>query len=299
MDRTVNLTIATFNRIDCTRQCIESIISRTRHPHRLTIIDNGSTDGTQDYLRGLHAAGVLADLVLLDANMGISPAYNLGWEICDAAYYMKIDNDVVFLRDDWLETLVGYADTNPDVAMIGFGKSFREIVHSRDANNVLHHVGHVGGCVLIRRDVHEKIGFWNEDYGLYGEEDSDFGLRARLAGYVNVVVHNPDVPFIRYSDAEFEQHAEYQSWKAGKRRKNLDAWCTFNDCLFKCGFRPTYVGRKFIPHVQGTSCTFTANKEYLREIAALEAKYQPHLDRILASEEFARINDELGFNFWY
>jgi len=299
MDGPVTLTIATFNRLACTRQCIDSIVARTQHPYRLTLVDNGSADGTPEYLRGLHAADVIHNLVLLPENMGISPAYNLGWELCDAPYYMKIDNDVVFLRDDWLQTLVRCADAHPDAAMLGFGVSSRRIVYAQDGRNVLYHVGHVGGCVLIRRDVHEKLGFWNEDYGPYGEEDSDFGLRARLAGYVNVVIHDPDAPFIRYCDQDFAQHGQYSAWKAENRRRNLNEAFVLNDCLFKCGFRSTYVERKYLPRIEGLACSFTANKAYLREQAEREARYRPHLARILASEEFARINDEMGFNFWY
>ena len=296
----VNLTIATFNRLACTRLCLESIVARTRYPYVLTIIDNGSTDGTREYLEEVRNdprfAGKINRIVFLDRNMGISPAYNLGWVLSDAPYYMKIDNDVVFLRDDWLEVLVRSAETAEDAAMLGFGRNASTVRHAADDR--LHYVSHVGGCTLISRNAHEKIGFWNEDYGLYGEEDSDFGLRARLAGFCNLKYADGAGDFIRYVDDADADMMAFRHWKDAERKDNLDFMFLFNDTMFKCGFREPYVGRMYLPVERDGSFSFKVNREYLLRMEDLKRKYSPYIETIRESEDFKQIESENGFDIW-
>jgi len=298
-ERTANLTIVTYNRLECTRICIDSLRRLAGFPHKIVVVDNASTDGTREYLQGLLAEGVIHRLALLDENMGVSPAFNLGWELCPADYYMKVDNDVEFHRPGWLAALVGYAAAHPEIAMLGFGCNSSGLRFAPVADAVLHYQGHVGGCVLIRRDVLEKLGWWNEDYGLYGEEDSDFGLRARLAGYVNLTLCDPDRPFISYTEGLDPRFAQYSDWKRAERKGNLHFRFQFNDILFKFGLRPLYVGRKYLAQVEGERVRFRPNGEYLREQAELERKCLPLLDALRNSEELRKINEEFGLNFWF
>lgn len=299
MDDHVNLTIVTYNRLECTKRCIASILERTRFPFVLTIIDNNSADGTRDYLERLavdeRCAKHINRVVFLETNMGVSPAYNLGWALSDAPYYMKIDNDVEFLRDDWLPSLVQVARENRDAAMVGFGKNSSGFkLKGRDD---VYYQGHAGGCALIRRDAHERLGFWNEDYGLYGEEDSDFGLRARLAGYCNLTLHDEEAPYIRYVDELDGNYQDYRSWKTRERKGNLNEMFAFNDTLFKCGFRELYVGRKYIPRPNGENFTFVPDRKYIQQLESLKKKYMPLLEKIRNSQEYEEI--QKLFNVFY
>jgi len=295
----VNTTIVSFNRLACTRLCIESLHRLAGFAHKIVVVDNASTDGTREYLRGLLEQGRIHRLALLDENMGVSAAFNLGWELCPADYYMKVDNDVQFLRPNWLKTLVGFAAEHSEVAMLGFGCSQSGLRYAPEKQAELHHQGHVGGCALIRRDVQEKLGWWNEDYGLYGEEDSDFGLRARLAGYVNLTLCDREQPYIAYTEELDPDFDRYWAWKVGERTDNLNFQFAFNVTLFKCGLRPLHVGRKYLAQVDGLRVRFRPSKEYVRQMAQLEQKYLPHLETLKNSEELRYIDKVLGLNFWY
>lgn len=301
MKNLVDITIVTFNRLACTKECLSSIAKNTKHPFHLTIIDNGSKDETRNYLLSLKSdseySQYIKNIVFLENNIGVSCAYNLGWSLSSAPYYMKVDNDVVFLRPDWLNILLEQVDKYPDVCMIGFGKNTSGLRHPKDGRLSL--AGHVGGCVLIRKDVHEKLGYWNEDYGLYGEEDADYGLRARLAGYINVLFSDDSGAFIKYVDQyDFERDA-YRKWKNAQRSKNISMMFRLNDVLFKCGFRDLHVERKFYhDHTDGVT-RMRINEEYQNKIDGYKKKFLPMLDDILKSDEFDKINNELGFNFYY
>jgi len=183
--------------------------------------------------------------------------------------------------------------------MLGFGCNTSGLTLKTAGDDALHYCGHAGGLCLLRADVHERLGFWNEDYGLYGEEDSDFGLRARLAGYVNALVCQRERPYIQYVDHVDSRRDAYTTWKGEQRRRNVRAAFLFNDALFKSGLRELYVGRKYVAIVEGERCAFSIDKEYLRRVSDLHKQYGPHLQTIVDSPEFQKINEELGFNFWY
>lgn len=298
MKDTVNLTIVTYNRLECTKRCLASIFEHTNHPFVLTLIDNNSEDGTQEYLMSLLGNSLYAKhinrIVLLDNNMGISPAYNLGWVLSDTPYYMKIDNDVQFLRSDWLQSLVRVAEGHRDAAMIGFGKNSSGL--RREDRDELYYQGHIGGCTFIRRDVHDALGFWNEDYGLYGEEDADFGLRARLAGYCNLTLFDGR-PFLQYVDNMDANYQDYRQWKGQERKRNVNGMFVLNDVLFKCGFRDLKVDRMYIPTQNGDSYVFMPDKEYLIKLESFKRKYIPLIPQIQSTKEFAEIQEV--FNFFY
>jgi GT2 family glycosyltransferase len=298
----VNITIVTYNRLECTKRCLESIFKTAGFPFVLNIIDNGSIDGTPRYLQELrsHVDASIVNVVLLKRNMGVSVAYNLGWDQCPADYYMKIDNDVEFIREGWLAELVAVADAVDDVAMVGIGQNTSGLTHKQyDGPQTLYYQGHIGGLTLIRADIFERLGFWCEDYGLYGEEDADYGLRARLAGFCNLTIGDADTAYFRYTEDIDENLHEYQQWKSEERAENIKFIFAFNDMLYKCKLRELYMPRRVIPQRTDSGWTFRPNREYLINMAELENKYRPLMGKIIASEEFRVINEELGFNFYY
>jgi GT2 family glycosyltransferase/Flp pilus assembly protein TadD len=237
-DSYVNICLVTFNRLDFTKQAIESILKNTRYPHVLTVVDNNSQDGTREYLVEMKHEGIIKNLILLDENIGVAGASNLAWQQePDAAYYLKYDNDIVIQKADWLMNMVKVIDGIPQLGAIGYNfepTSYpAEEVHGnqirikRDAN-----IG--GACYMIPKRVAEKLGYWCEDYGLYGEEDGDYSLRLRLAGYYNAYMEDENIgihlPGGRAAlidsvskkgicPQEIEKEYEYRSWKDSRRQE--------------------------------------------------------------------------------
>ena len=151
----------------------------------MTVVDNGSTDGTREYLQGLKKEGIITNLILLDENVGVAKASNLAWsQEPEAEYYMKFDNDIVIQKPNWLERMVEVIDASPDLAMVGYNfepKSYPiQIINGQQVRPKTGNLG--GACVLIPKRTEKKLGFWCEDYGLYGEEDADYGVRINLSG---------------------------------------------------------------------------------------------------------------------
>ena len=100
----------TYNRLELTKRTIESFYSKTSVDYHL-FIDNGSTDGTQEYLKNY-------DRITLDQNYGITEAFCLGVaKLKDYDYILKLDNDVETITPDIINKMVYFLGRNPAYAV--------------------------------------------------------------------------------------------------------------------------------------------------------------------------------------
>lgn len=235
----VNIGMVTYNRLEFTRQAIEALAEHTAFPHTLTVIDNNSQDGTKEYLRSLESLGVIKNLVLLDENVGVAKASNLAWSLePNAEYYLKLDNDIVIQKTGWLDHLVEVADAVPEAGAVAY--NFEPASYPSSLINGIpvrvKHEGNLGGaCILIPARTFRKLGYWCEDYGLYGEEDADYGSRIHHSGLLNVYMEDEGIgihlpagraakidDFLIARDGQEEvMHASYRAWKDAVRRENI------------------------------------------------------------------------------
>lgn len=75
----VTILITSFNRRNLLEKCIQLINDRTFYPFRIIVIDNNSTDGSQEYLRHAKLVGKIFDAIFLPENVGQSKALNRGF----------------------------------------------------------------------------------------------------------------------------------------------------------------------------------------------------------------------------
>ncbi len=260
----VNICMVTFNRLEFTKPAIASILDFTCYPHVITVVDNGSTDGTVEYLQALKKEGIITNLILLKANVGVAKASNLAWsQEPEAEYYMKFDNDIVIQKPTWLERMVEVMDACPAFAILAY--NFEPLSYSLQTINgqqVRPKVGNLGGaCVLIPKRTQKQLGFWCEEYGLYGEEDADYGLRLNLAGFKQAYMEDEEIgvhlPAGRAADIdprtsvaedgmEEHQYAEYRQFKDRQRRVNMQGRARENFELYRQGKKSLYCSSGFV-----------------------------------------------------
>ena len=110
----INIVIATWNAVDYTRKCIESIRNYTSYPHLLTVVDNGSTDGTLEYLHSEPGIRVIAN----KENLGYGQAIVQGYESRPTPLVCVMNNDVI-VSPGWLESLVSVIKKDPEIGILG------------------------------------------------------------------------------------------------------------------------------------------------------------------------------------
>ncbi len=259
--------IVTWNRLELTRLCLTSLLAHTPPGYGLTVVDNGSTDGTPQYLTALAEAHPHMRLRLLKRNMGVAVASNLAWDDASTAdYFVKLDNDVEIRDPRWLERLTGMLAADGRLGMAGYRLCpwhEGEPLRLADDTPALSVVCCNGACTCIPRAVHEKLGFWNEGYGRYGYEDLEYGWRARQAGYLLAYALQEDA--VRHLGAEPERRDPHmESSKLASRTAALSGTKAYlmYMMLFEKGIIPLKVGRKYLPVEGPDGLSFSLNPEH-------------------------------------
>ncbi len=206
---TVSVVIVNWNGKHFLEKCLQSLTEQTFTDYEVVIVDNGSTDGSVEWLR---AQGPGTFKVLENkANLGFAEGNNQGIRLGDGEYVVLINNDTV-LHKDFLLELVGAVDGRPDVGMCAskilvyddhrlidavgqllyFDGLNRQQGHlERDEGQYEHDMEILfpAGCgSLYRRAMLDQIGLFDEAFFAYGE-DTDLGLRGRLAGWKCLYSH--------------------------------------------------------------------------------------------------------------
>ncbi|MCX8042748.1 MAG: glycosyltransferase family 2 protein, partial [Desulfobacterota bacterium] len=287
---TVDIGIVTWNRKALTERCIESVLRTAGHPLRLFVADNGSTDGTREYLHGLYEQGEIHRLLLLDRNYGVAPASNSLWELSDAKFFLKLDNDVEALRHGWLAEMVRVCVRNPEVGLLAF--SFQKQLYGKEYPRIRLSAGDVvqdpdetlnGACIMVPRATWHRLGFWCEDYAPYGEEDADYCQRAYLLGMKLYYLAETDWMAHRTHDfaAGKEEAHRYWQWKQQRRAKHTGrtGLATINVLMYNLSLRAVYMRRKFKTVILEDG--ITARLELCRNYVTQEGKTLSKMHRLI------------------
>lgn len=110
--------ILTWNGVDYTRNCLESIKAYTRlnGQTQVMVVDNGSTDGTLPYLRQLD----WITLVENGRNLGFVKGNNVGIQTAPPGNdILLLNNDTLIRQDKWLDEIQRVAYSADDVGIVG------------------------------------------------------------------------------------------------------------------------------------------------------------------------------------
>lgn len=181
--------------------CLPSLKKQSFKEFEVVIVDNGSEDGSIEYIEKYFPE---VKLIKLSENIGFAPAVNLGLKICVGEMMVLLNNDTE-VDKNCLKNLVRTAIEKKDIGFIAakiLNFNNRKLIDS--AGDYIDAVGHAdnfgrgesdsekfnnpgplflatAGGSLFKREVFEKIGFFDHQYFAY-MEDVDLCLRAQLAG---------------------------------------------------------------------------------------------------------------------
>lgn len=192
---TTDIMIVTFNRLDLTLKTLRNLMDVTDDPFNLIIVDNASTDGTVETLRKLRKehwfqSGEIQDFHLIEnkENEGIARGRNKALAKSTEDWLVTLDNDVE-LNDGWLSQSIKILSRHKNYGGIGVNFEHKEYPLKKDPDGLEWQdkpLGNLGtACMAFPRSIHRLLGFFNyKDYSpFYGLEDSDWGMRVRVAGF--------------------------------------------------------------------------------------------------------------------
>jgi hypothetical protein len=189
-----------------TLACIRSV-EQSIYPCRIIIVDNGSDDGSVEYFQEYVPH---IELISLPTNIGFGRACNhairLALKSVDCQYVWLLNNDAV-IAPDALKALLDAAEQHPEAGILGpkiyyhdrpdtfwyaGARRRRYVLAAADTGRgqvdrgqfeSVREVDYVfGTAMLIRREVFEIVGSFDEQFFLY-LEDLDQCLMAQQAGF--------------------------------------------------------------------------------------------------------------------
>lgn len=234
--------------------CLQSLYDAAiRHPLEVVVVDNGSSDGSQDMLRDRFPE---VRIVQNDSNVGLARACNQGIDATRSSFVLLLNNDTIVNRPS-LEALIDFMAATPRAGAVGgrllnedgsvqaeynrFSTLGEEFLVATRLGELLwpgypsHHRSRsvrqvdwlCSACLLLRRRAVEEVGPLDEGYFIYGDE-ADLQFRLKAGGWE--VYYLPDATTIHFGGRSLDRWRRRRMVYRGKMlfyRKNYGALRAF------------------------------------------------------------------------
>lgn len=222
----VSIVIPVHNALGFTRHCLETILAaKPSVTFELILVNNGSWDGTRSWFERYEKKNSdFAHVFNVDVNLGYGPGVNAGIRQAAGEYIVLLNNDTI-VTPNWIENMIAVFErdsrvgivspltnhtasgpqVDPDAVRLTPEKAFlyaESIQHRDEPLYEPHRLAFF--CVMIRREVIEKVGLFDERYEYGNFEDYDFCFRTVMAGYRLAVARNSFV--YHHGSATFKEN---------------------------------------------------------------------------------------------
>lgn len=235
----ISIVVVTWNRLDYTKRCVDSILRNTDVEAELILVDNGSTDGTGEWVvelaRGFRPGEHLKEIRwgLFAENAGCAEGYNRGFKMAAGDPIFRIDNDVI-VPCGWASAFLALWESDPRIGMMttdiepaAWERPEQVVVLARRGVTYFRDVWHDHGigswCMAHRRAMLDQVGCYRTDYGLIVHNDTDLEKRAEEAGWRLAVASGIRVGHL-YGMLGTEDEARYNCWKWSEQIKHEETW---------------------------------------------------------------------------
>lgn len=205
----VSIIILNWNGKKFLKNCLISLKKVNYQPLEIIVVDNHSSDGSQDYVKRFHPQ---VKLIENRENYGFAKGNNLGFKAASGDYLLFLNNDTQVTPDFLKTMMVNFQKDSligcvqPQMRVMDQPNLIDEVGAYLTATGFLYHFGYrkdyrqkkyqkkrtifsaKGACLLIPRKVLKKTGLFDEDFFIFFEE-TDLCFRIWLAGYK--VIYEP------------------------------------------------------------------------------------------------------------
>jgi GT2 family glycosyltransferase len=234
----IAIVVLTHNRVHLLRRCVENVLARTSgHTTEIVIWNNGSTDGTREYLDGLTDPRLR--VVHHERNIGQN-AYAEAFLLTRAPYLVELDDDMIDAPDEWDRRLLEAFERLPRIGFLAANlvdnphdQAARVMYRERpelyvpvDEYGVGLLKGPVGGgCALTTRELHDRVGGFRQDSKrVFWLEDEAYIADIEKLGYEAAylrdlkLLHAGGSYYAPESEAKHQYWADYWASRARKDR---------------------------------------------------------------------------------
>jgi len=217
-----SVALANWNGSKYIERCLEALYAQTCVPSEVVIVDNGSTDGSREWIAAQYPQ---VKLLINKSNEGFAAGYNRAIAACTHDWILILNTDV-FVEEGFVECALVALDNAPRVGAVTgrvYQQGTKEWLNSgfflRPQMRTRHSIkmdgeedvfGCSGALILFRREMLEDIAverqYFDECYFSYGE-DVDLAWRARLLGWASRYV--PDARAVHVGSGASEERLRF------------------------------------------------------------------------------------------
>lgn len=201
----VSIIIVNWNGGKIFKNCLKSLEKLLYPNWELIIVDNGSNDNSELLYKEVHLNAKRVKLLKNKTNLGFAEANNQGYKVSKGEFVLLLNNDTK-ITPNFLNVLLKSFEKDKKLGVV---QPKIKVMDKKDRldnsgtfltkTGFLEHWGYMekdgkefnkekyifsakGACMLTKREVIDKVGLFDKDFGSYFEE-SDFCWRAWLAGW--------------------------------------------------------------------------------------------------------------------
>lgn len=221
----VSIIIINYNTLQVTKNCIDSVIKFTKDiNYEILLIDNASSDGSQDFFRSVEEIKFIES----KDNLGFGKANNLGYSYSSGKYIFLLNSDTILINNAVKEFFIEAEKTDNSIACFGailkdinfnnthsFGyfpniwsdiyfqlfvlpynklrkRNFKNVGFdiSQTKNGIVDYV--TGADLFIRRDIIENLDFFDNRFFMYYEE-TDLQKKFHSHGFFSKIIESPKI----------------------------------------------------------------------------------------------------------
>ncbi len=226
-----------YNYVDDVRRCVNSMLEWSRgRSAEIIVVDNGSTDGTAEFLEDFQRDNDDVRVFHCDHVIGDAAGKNIGLKQSLGRYIIIVDASTEIVGD--LLTPVTEQLSDGTVGIFGpFGLStddmrhFHEEVERGDADAIQAY------CMAFERGAVQKVGLMNEGFRFYRNLDIDYSFQFKEQGYR--IVADSTLPLVRHEHRQWEELDENQREEMSRKNfgRFLRRWGNRPDLLITAGGR--------------------------------------------------------------
>ncbi|MCX5796116.1 MAG: glycosyltransferase family 2 protein [Elusimicrobia bacterium] len=197
-----SIIILTHDDVDYFEECLESVRSRTDVPHEIIVVDNASQAPAVRRLERLCRRPNIR-LIRNAQNRFFAAGNNQGIRAARGRHLVLLNADAV-VGPQWLSRLIAWAERDNEAGLVAPMTNSAPGLQSASAPSyrgaadlpkfswawAQAHAGRsrevhrlIAFCLLVKREVVDRVGLLDERFGPGGYEDYDYCLRVRQAGY--------------------------------------------------------------------------------------------------------------------
>lgn len=266
----ISIVLLTFTEIHLINQCLEYLLKYADSPYELIVINVGSDKEIVTMLQ--NQAGVR--LVTYEENIGIARAYNAGLNMTECDYVLFL-SQYSLITENSISSMLECLNSADDIAMVGpvsnevsgdqhLRVEYRDLSQMKAftrTNQTLNRGVYrrtfrlLSHCLLVKKDVLDNIGGFDERFCPGGYEDDDLCLRLINEGYKLYIALEAFVHYVNPLKLQSFDAAGYLHQLSDNRAKAIDKW----------GFDiPSYLLRIKVP-ITITLCMIVKNEEAVLE----------------------------------